>query len=204
MPMKTNNARTVLYTNMYIAISKATAETSDAKGNAQKNIFNGITKDLFKDAGTLTITKFLWAVSHKTDILPTVLFRVISHGNKDYEIERLHSGFRNNETGNMVTGIELVPYIMAAAKLYKTTPRATNNDVVSLEAPVTSEVQICDKVYSNKLESFSDEELLAELQRREDERKAAAELARKKALVEEFLAAYDLTMNDLLEIAQVI
>ena len=54
------------------------------------------------------------------------------------------------------------------------------------------------------LKDFSDEELLAELQRREDERKAAEELARKKALVEEFLTAYDLTMDDLMQIAEVI
>lgn len=57
---------------------------------------------------------------------------------------------------------------------------------------------------TGSLSSFTDEQLIAELQRREDERKAAEEFARKKALVEEFLTAYNLTMNDLLEIAQVI
>lgn len=54
------------------------------------------------------------------------------------------------------------------------------------------------------LKDFSDEELLAELQRREDERKAAEELARKKAIVIEFLEAYGLTMDDLLAVAEVI
>lgn len=69
-----------------------------------------------------------------------------------------------------------------------------------LESPVAPEGE----VLSNDLSSFTDEQLLAELQRREEERKAAEELARKKALVEEFLAAYNLTMDDLLEIVQVI
>ena len=203
--MKTNKARTVLYANMYTAISKATAETTDAKGNVQKNIFTGFVKDLFKGAGTLTVTKFLWAVSHKTDVLPTVLFRITSHSNKGYEIERLHSGFRDQETGKKITGIELVPYIMEAAKLYKVTPRTASDETISPEESVIPEVSTCNEETTvHRLESFTDEELLAELQRREDERKAAAELARKKALVEEFLAAYNLTMDDLLEIAQVI
>ena len=54
------------------------------------------------------------------------------------------------------------------------------------------------------LSAFSDEDLIAELQRRDDERKAAEEFARKKALIEEFLSTYDLAVDDLLEIAQVI
>ena len=60
------------------------------------------------------------------------------------------------------------------------------------------------KVTSKNLSEFSDEELYAELQRRDEERKAAEELARKKALIEEFLAAYNLTIDDLLQVAEVI
>ena len=71
-----------------------------------------------------------------------------------------------------------------------------------VKEPASSEESSYNPLHT--LKSFTDEELLAELQRREDERKAAAELARKKALVDEFLAAYDMTIDDLLEIAQVI
>lgn len=60
------------------------------------------------------------------------------------------------------------------------------------------------KAASKNLSEFSDEELYAELQRREEERKAAEELARKKALIEEFLTAYNLTIDDLLQVAEVI
>lgn len=71
-------------------------------------------------------------------------------------------------------------------------------DFVPKEQPESSVASV------RTLEDYSDEDLLAELQRREDARKAAAEFARKKSLVEEFLAAYDMTKEDLLEIAEVI
>ena len=92
------------------------------------------------------------------------------------------------------------------AKVYKKS--AVANLVISpkevILEPCKEEVDI-DKMPSwANLKDFSDEELLAELQRREDERNAAEELARKKALVEEFLTAYDLTMDDLMQIAEVI
>lgn len=61
------------------------------------------------------------------------------------------------------------------------------------------------RVASKKnLSAFSDEELYAELQRRDDERKAAEKLAKNKALVEEFMTAYDLTIDDILQVAEVI
>ena len=55
-----------------------------------------------------------------------------------------------------------------------------------------------------QLSEYSDEELLAELQRRDDERKAAEERERKRRLIEEFLATWDLTIEDLLQYNQVI
>lgn len=72
-----------------------------------------------------------------------------------------------------------------------------------LESPVAPEGKTfdCSGVLSKDLSSFTDEELLAELQRR---KAAAEELARKKALVKEFLTAYNFTIEDLLKIAQVI
>ena len=187
--------RTVVFTNMYTAISKATAETTDSKGNVTKKVFSGFVKDLFGEVSTFTVTRFLWAVSHKTDVLPTILFRITSHGKNGYEIERVHTGFRSQETGKKLTGVDLIPYIIDAAKLYKPSPRSKGQS----ESPIAPEHDCI-----GSLSSFTDEQLFAELQRREEERKAAEELARKKTLVEEFLAANNLTMGDLLDIAQVI
>lgn len=86
---------------------------------------------------------------------------------------------------------------------------ATGDFEASNQVATPKEVLIepCKEVDIDKmpiLKDFSDEELLAELQRREDERKAAEELARKKAIVIEFLEAYGLTMDDLLAVAEVI
>ena len=120
---KSKEVRIVLYNKLYTAVSRATAETRDRNGKVVKTVFKGFVKDLFKDVHTLTVTKFLWAVSHKTPVLGTPLFRVTYHGKKGYEIERLHSGFVCNETGKKITGLDLVPYIIEAAKLYQTNPR---------------------------------------------------------------------------------
>lgn len=71
------------------------------------------------------------------------------------------------------------------------------------EAPTITPVKN-ETLQENYLAKFSDEELLAELQHREDERKAAEELAKKKVLVQEFLETWGLSLDDLLQIAEVI
>jgi len=158
---KMNDARTLLFTNMYKDISKATAEKRDAKGNVEKTIFKGFVKDLFKGVNTLTVTKFLWAVSHRTDALKTPLFRVKYCGKKGYEIERIHSGFVSDETGKKIIGVDLVPYIIAAASLYKTSPRKQKIiEAPIVEAPAVPEQPVAINYASRPVQvELTDEEL---------------------------------------------
>lgn len=118
-------ARVLLYTKMYTAVSKATAETKNAKGEAIKVTYNGKIVDLFNGIcnNAPTIRAFMWAVSHKTDVLPTVLFRVVSRGINGTEISRIHSGFYDNQR-NHITGTALIPFIMESMKLWEPKPRA--------------------------------------------------------------------------------
>lgn len=126
-------ARVLLYTKMYTAVSKATAETKNAKGESVKTTYNGKIADLFKEITTNPdlIARFMWAITHKTDALPTVLFRVLSHGHNPAEITRVHSGFYDDQR-NHITGIALVPFIMEAVLLYKPTPRVKKEPVEQL------------------------------------------------------------------------
>ena len=123
-------ARVLLYTKMYTAVSKATAETMNAKGESVKTTYNGKIADLFKEITTNPdlIARFMWAITHKTDALPTVLFRVLSHGHNPAEITRVHSGFYD-EQRNHITGTALIPFIMDAVKLYEPTPRVKKEPV---------------------------------------------------------------------------
>lgn len=118
-------ARVLLYTKMYTAISKATAEKMNAKGESVKAIYNGNVADLFSGICNhpRTIRAFMWAVSHKTDALPTALFRVVSHGVKGTEISRIHSGFYDDQR-NHIVGTNLIPFIMDAIKLWEPVSRA--------------------------------------------------------------------------------
>ena len=130
--------RMVLYNMLYVKLSKATAEIKNEKREDVRLVFVGKVKDLFQEIKTDpgTIAKFLWAVSHKTDVLPTVLFRIVDHGVKGLEISRIHSGFYDAQRKH-ITGSDLVPFIIKAAELYKPTPRAKKESVVTLpiEAP---------------------------------------------------------------------
>jgi len=125
-------SRVLLYTKMYTAVSKATAETKNAKGEAIKVTYNGKVTDLFDGIcnNAPTIRAFMWAVSHKTDALPTALFRVVSRGVNGTEISRIHSGFYDDQR-NHITGTALIPFIMEAMKLWEPKPRAKKE----LEAP---------------------------------------------------------------------
>lgn len=125
--------RIVLYNMLYVKLSKVTAEIKNEKREDVRLVFVGKVKDLFQEIKTDpgTIAKFLWAVSHKTDVLPTVLFRIVNHGVKGLEISRIHSGFYDAQR-NHITGSDLVPFIIKAAELYKPTPRAKKEPVVIL------------------------------------------------------------------------
>lgn len=117
--------RVLLYTKMYTAVSKATAETKNANGEAIKVTYNGRIADLFDGicSNAPTIRAFMWAITHKTDALPTALFRVIDHGVKGSEISRIHSGFYDDQR-NHIIGTALIPFIMEAMKLWEPVSRA--------------------------------------------------------------------------------
>lgn len=114
----TTTEQIALYQALYTKISRATAEVD---GNRQ--IFHGKICDLFGDVTNKDYftTRFLWAVSHKTEFLPTVLFNIINHGVNGFEISRVHSGFYDDNHKHIV-GYDLIPYIMKSATLYKATP----------------------------------------------------------------------------------
>lgn len=111
----TTEERKNAYQMLYTKISKVTAEV-----NGQKQIYRGQLKDLFSDVkvSTATITRFMWAITHKTPVLPTMLFSVKKDGNKGVIVERLHSGFYNDKREHIV-GMDLVPFIMQAAGLHQ-------------------------------------------------------------------------------------
>lgn len=122
--------RKLLYTKMYTAVSKATAETKNAKGEAIKVTYNGRIADLFDGicSNGPTIRAFMWAVTHKTDVLPTSLFRIVDHGKNGCEVSRIHSGFYDDQRKHIV-GTDLIPFIMEAMKLWEPKPRAKKETV---------------------------------------------------------------------------
>lgn len=106
---KTNEARKELYIQLYTIVSKATAENK---------IYVGMLKNLFADVkvSTNVLTRFMWVITHKTEAVPKPLFKLIDHGVKGVEIQRLNSGFYVDQEGQRIHiyGIDLIPYIMAA------------------------------------------------------------------------------------------
>lgn len=157
-------ARVLLYTKMYTAVSKATAETKNAKGESVKTTYNGKISDLFDGIcnNAPTIRAFMWAITHKTDALPTVLFRVVDHGMNGSEVSRIHSGFYDDQRTHIV-GSALIPFIMEAMKLWepkKRSPKVTE-PVIVLEAPKQEDSpKICyDCTGKLNLQEMSDDEL---------------------------------------------
>ena len=196
-------ARTLLYTKMYTAVSKATAEKMNANGESVKSTFNGRVSDLFKDLTNShdVIAKFLWAISHKTEILPTVLFRIVNLGGKGVQISRVHSGFYDDQR-NHITGIALVPFIMEAVLLYKPTPRVKKEPVeqlISYEQIGDSESpQVCyDETGRLDLTSMADD-ILINLQyeiQKEFERRAA--VREKQARLQQVLELAEISIDEL-------
>lgn len=171
-----------LYNLLYARISKATAETDNGK-----SIYRGTLSDLFGDAKVCssTITIFLWAVSHKTNALPTVLFKISKTG-KGVEISRVHSGFYDN-AGNHIIGTELVPFIMAAMREYKPTRTYTRKEVL----PVKEELDIT---------KFSEDELYSIISNCEAEIRRREELQAKQAKIQGILDTIGMSREELLDI----
>lgn len=202
-------ARVLLYTKMYTAVSKATAETKNAKGEAIKVTYNGKIVDLFNGIcnNAPTIRAFMWAVSHKTDVLPTVLFRVVSRGINGTEISRIHSGFYDNQR-NHITGTALIPFIMESMKLWEPKPRAKKEPVIlPVEAPKLPEYaklpvrpeQLTDAELDSAIQ-----ELQATLNAFVSEKNKRAEIVAKKRelfkAVSELIAGEGFTLEEIMQI----
>ena len=171
-----------VYNLLYARISKATAETENGK-----SIYRGTLADLFEDAKVCpnTITVFLWAVSHKTNALPTVLFKISKIG-KGVEISRVHSGFYDN-AGNHIFGTELVPFIMAAMREYKPSHIYTRKNVL----PVKEGIDVT---------KFSDEELYTLMDKCDKELTTREEMRNKQARVQDLLNTIGMSREELLDI----
>ena len=202
--------RVLLYTKMYTAVSKATAETKNAKGEAIKVTYNGKVTDLFDGIcnNAPTIRAFMWAVSHKTDALPTALFRVVSRGVNGTEISRIHSGFYDDQR-NHITGTALIPFIMEAMKLWEPKSRAKKEPVAILpvEAPKLPEYakfpvspeQLTDAELDNAIQ-----ELQATLNAFVSEKNKRAEIVAKKRelfkTVSELIKGEGFTLDEIMQI----
>ena len=173
---------------MYAAISSATAEIKNVQGESERLIYVGTISNLFKDIDTNAheTTKFLWAVSHKTNSLPNILFEIkrLAHG---IEVKRLRSGFyRNGNRSDKVSGNDLIPFIVAAMKEYKSTPRVKKEPAVQqVELPKQD-----DSLKFNLQEMSSDElthlqfEIQKEFERRAQIRKNQERLQQALDLME--------------------
>lgn len=186
-------ARTLLYTKMYTAVSKATAETRNAKGESVKTTYNGRIADLFTDIcnNAPTIRAFMWAITHKTDALPTSLFRVIDHGKNGCEISRIHSGFYD-EQRNHVTGTALIPFIMEAMKFWEPTPRAKK------EVVPESPKEVLRKPVD--IQDLSDDELTVIQFKIQQEFERRAEIREKQAKLQQVLELAEMSKEELMEL----
>lgn len=223
-------ARVLLYTRMYTVVSKATAETTNAKGESVKTTYNGTLANLFDGIcdNCRVITAFMWAITHKTEMLPTQLFRAVDHGTKGYEISRIHSGFYDDRR-NHIVGTALIPFIMEAMKLWEPKPRAKKEPVEAQKPPikVISEQEMivnheCELATAlTGLSEVSDDALAyfgkdakerydrakadldayhIEIQRREQEREKVAKKQELLKTISELIAGEGFTLEEIMQI----
>lgn len=202
--------RKLLYTKMYTAVSKATAETKNAKGENVKTTYNGKVSDLFTDicSNAPTIRAFMWAITHKTDALPIALFRVIDHGVRGSEISRIHSGFYDDQR-NHITGTALIPFIMDAMKLWEPKPRAKKEPVVILpvetpKLPEYAKLPVSPDQLTDAELDTAIQELQATLNAFVSEKNKRAEIIAKKRelfkTVSELIAGEGFTLDEIMQI----
>jgi len=197
-------ARELLYTRMYIAVSKATAETKNANGESVKTTYVGKIRDLFQDlsAESGTIAKFLWAISHKTDALPTVLFKIVDHGSKGTELSRIHSGFYDDDR-NHITGTALVPFIMKAVKLYEPIPKKKTNLPIQQQEQLKQETIDYDCTSKLCFQNMSDDELTHLQFEVQKEFERRAEIREKQAKLQQILELTEMSKEELAELLEI-
>lgn len=192
---------------MYAAISSATAEVKATNGETIKSIYSGTLPELFKgiDINNNVVSQFIWAVSHKSDALPNVLFDItkMAHGVK---IKRIRSGFYKD--GNKVYGNNLIPFIMEAMKEYKPTPRVKkesaeqfvyNEKIGEFESPnQDTSPKVCyDECGRLSLKEMADD-ILSNLQyeiQKEFERRA--QIREKQARLQQVLELAEMSVDEL-------
>lgn len=208
----TKEALIASYQMLYAKISSATAEV-----DGKKRIFRGQFKELFAEVPVSqgVITRFVWAISHSTKVLPTTLFSIKKDGNKGVIVERLHSGFYDDNRKHVV-GTDLIPFIMQATTFWKPIPRAKS--IIAVEQHVQEGVKQENSqkgllyVYGKlDFSSHSDEELskitdeiLKELDKRDEERKAEEARKVKLNLILEDLDKRGISIEEALSLLSVI
>lgn len=177
------------YSLLYAKISKATAEVKNGN-EIIKSVYKGTLSNLFGEVElcSSTITAFLWAVSHKTNALPTTLFKILKLS-KGVEISRVHSGFYNSR-GEHIVGIALIPFIMDAMREYKPSRTYTRNTVV----PVKEEFDVS---------NLSDEKLYAIMDKCDKELQRREEIRAKQIQIQNVLDQTGMTREELLSLLSV-
>lgn len=202
------------YQMLYTKVSKATAEV-----DGKKQVYNGRLTSLFEDVpvSSTTITQFVWAISHKTDALPTALFSIKKTGN-GVAIERLHSGFYDN-CGRHIVGKDLIPFIIRAMSSYQ--PKANKARGTHATAPkkqtiaISHEIEIATSLTG--LAGVSDDALAqfgkdaqdrlnqakADLDKYTDEVKRREEIRQKQQKLQDVLELMDMNKDELKELLNI-
>ena len=188
---KLEEKRNVLLRDMYTAISKATAETLNEKGEPVKVTYNGYIRDLFSglNCNSKLLAAFMYVMTHKTDALPTTLFRLVPHGNKPVELTRVNSGFYDRARKH-ITGVNLIPFIAAAMKEYIPTPREKRQPI-SCESESAAAIDF---------RSLSDDELNRLNELLHQEMKYRLEVQAKKEKLQQVLELAEMTREELLDL----
>lgn len=183
------------YSLLYAKISKATAEVKNGNETI-KSVYKGTLSNLFGEVELCsnTITAFLWAVSHKTNALPTTLFK-ISKLSKGVEISRIHSGFYNNN-GEHIIGTALVPFIMEAMREYKPIHKRSSRNTTSEKAASTNMQNV-------NYESYSEDELNNIIAACESEIRKREEIRAKQIRIQNVLDQIGMTREELLNLLSV-
>lgn len=197
------------YQMLYAKISKVTAEI-----DGKKQVYNGQLKELFFDISVscATVTRFIWAITHKTEILPTTLFSIKKNGNKGVIVERLHSGFYD-KSGKHIVGMDLIPFIMRAVGLRQVKP---SNDRITkkkyteaLVVEVASDLSDLANVSDDALAYFGKDaqdrlnKAKADLDKYNNEVKRRDEIHQKQQKLQDVLELMEMNKDELKELLNI-
>ena len=180
--MYTLEKRMQIYSDLYTKISKATIEVKDANGNFVKPVITKNADELFEEIAqqvtSKVLTRFMWAISHKTDVLPTVLFN----------IRRSKHGF---------VGTALVPFIIEAMRQYKPQYSRTKPTVPAEQIGAT------DRNPFAYVHEMNDDELTALAAAVDAEFRSRAERREKQAKLQQVLELAEMSRDELKELLNI-